>query len=310
MDMHRRELVAVCQLYYVENKTQQQIAALMGLSRVKVSRLLQKAKDLEIVRIIINYTGTHIELEHKISRKFGLKETIIADNSFGGDSKDLVASAAAFYLNSNLAKGSTVAVGWGTTMCRIPDYLQNLSGQKLLFTPIIGGHGQNELDIHATTIASNMAKKTGCQSLSLLAPALVNTKEEKEVLFNDAQINQVLSKVRTADYALFSLGSPLTPDSSLSKSGYLSDKDFEQLIREKAICDIISIAFLDKGYSGCCANITDRSIGITKEELKRIPLKICVAEGREKHSAIEAALYAGYIDVLIIDQETGHYLIH
>ncbi|WP_313578243.1 sugar-binding transcriptional regulator [Lacrimispora sp.] len=308
MDMQRRLLITVCQKYYIENMTQQQIAAALDISRMKVSRLLQKAKEQEVVRIIIDYAGSFIEQERLITKKYGLKETIIVDGSLGNDTKNLVASAAAYYLENNLPKGTVIAVGWGATMCKVPLFLQDLSQLDLLFTPIIGGHGQSELDMHATTIASNLAKRSGCRSLSLLAPALVKTVAEKQILLNDSQIREVLSKSRGADYALFSLGSPLAKDSSLSKSGYLSEEDLFQLESERTICDVVSIAFLDDNHKVCCTNITDRTISITIDELQKIPTKICIVEGKEKHKAVKAALDAGYIDVLITDEETAQFL--
>ena len=42
-------------LYYLEGKTQNEIAKELYLSRPKVSRLLKKARDLQIVDITINY---------------------------------------------------------------------------------------------------------------------------------------------------------------------------------------------------------------------------------------------------------------
>ena len=42
MDMQRRTMTMISKLYYEENMTQQQIAKQTGLSRMKVSRILQK----------------------------------------------------------------------------------------------------------------------------------------------------------------------------------------------------------------------------------------------------------------------------
>lgn len=148
------------------------------------------------------------------------------------------------------------------------------------FFPIIGGHGQSELDMHATSIAAKLAKKTGGRSLSLVAPALVNNHNEKEMLLNDIQISQVIQTTAQARYALFSLGYPLANNSRISKSGYLSQKDFEQLALENAVCDVVSILFLNQDSKECCQNITQRCIGITGRQLRQIPNKICIVAGK------------------------------
>ena len=56
--------------------------------------------------------------------------------------------------------------------------------------------------------------------------------------------------------------------------------------KEDAICDVVSVVFLDKNSQICCENITERCIGITEEQLKKIPNKICVVEGREKYDSV------------------------
>lgn len=62
-------------MYYEKNMSQQQIANSTGLSRMKISRSLQKAKDLGIVKIIIDYSGAFLELEKGLKDKYGLKKT-------------------------------------------------------------------------------------------------------------------------------------------------------------------------------------------------------------------------------------------
>ncbi len=308
MDMNRRMLVQVSKMYYEDDMTQQQIAERVNVSRMKVSRLLQKAKDEGIVHIAINYAGIYLELEKRICQKYQLKDVVIVDTSLGAAAKEQVAAAAAYYLELCLKKDATIAVGWGTTIRQIPQYIHSINSRNLVFSPIIGGHGQSELDMHATMIAANFAKKTGGKSLSLNAPALVADKGEKNILIRDGQIKDVLDCSANADYAVFSLGNPVVQDSSISKSGYISEDDLEDLKKAGAICDVVSLTFLNEAAEVCCKNITDRCISINPSQLKAIPRKICVVESEEKKKTTKAALKGGFIDVLITDLVIAEYL--
>lgn len=309
MDMKRRTMVLASKLYYKDNLTQQQIAQQLNVSRMKVSRLLQQAKEEGIVRITIDYSGTYPGMEKALQDKYRLKDAVVIDTSVGVPAKEQVASAAAFYLENYTKKRSTIAVGWGTTMKLVPDYIHQMEAYDLTFCPIIGGQGQRELDMHATTIASNFAKKTGGRALSLIAPALVESGEEKQILMRNDLIRRVVETAANAEYAVFSLGNPLVINSSISKSGYFIDEDLAQLEREGAVCDLVSTVFLNKESGECCKSITDRCIGITGQQLKRIPNKICVVESEEKKESVKAALDGGYIDVLIVDQVIAEFLI-
>lgn len=308
MELSKRLLANIAWMYYEKNMTQQRIAEATGINRMKVSRLLQKAKEQGVVRVMIDYTGTNIEIENELARAYGLKEAIVVDEAGTANSKERVAAAAAFYLENNLENGQVVAVGWGSTMCEVAEYIGEIPEKNLLFTPAIGGHGKSELDFHATSIASNLAKRTGCRYLPLLAPAFAATKAERDTFVGDPHIREVLDVSAKADLVLFSLGNPLSEGSTLSKAGYFSPEDLAGLHAENAICDLISILFLNRRGEICCENLTEKSVGLIPEELKAIPRKVCAVSGPEKREPALVALRAGYIDVLIADLGIASYL--
>lgn len=309
MDMNRRRMALISKLYFKDDMTQQEIAKKLDISRMKVSRTLQKAKAEGIVKVIIDYSGIYPELEENLCKKYNLKEVIIVDSSQEESSKVQVASAAAYYLENHLTKGAKVAVGWGKTICLIPEFMNELKDSTLTFSPIIGGHGQSALNMHASTIASNFAKKTEGKSLSLVAPALADTNEEKDVLLASNQIKKVIAYSTGAEYAIFSLGNPVVPGSSISLSGYLTQENLDELKEKEVICDVVSVAFLNRDGEKKCDNITKRCISISSEQLKSIPKKICVIEGSEKKQTVHAAIKAGFIDILITTVDIAEYLI-
>lgn len=306
--MDRRLLISICQMYYENNMSQQQIANATGLSRIKISRSLQKARELGIVKIIIDYSGAFLELEKELKEKYSLKNVIVVENSVEDNARQQVQSAAALYLNNCLFDGATVAVGWGSTLRELCEFMQPLAVNDVLFASIIGGHSISMSQVHSSSIASEMAHRTGGNSISINAPALVKSKEEREKFLNDTSISTVIKKTEAADIALFSLGNPMFSSSSIHKVEYFSEEDILALENNNVVCDLVSIAFLNSDGNECCTDIANRSIGINKEALMNIPEKICVVEGKEKHASTLAALKAGYIDVLIMDKGTAEYL--
>ena len=62
-------IVRVAELYYEEGKTQDEIGALLDLSRFKVGRLLSQARADGIVRI---------EIVHPRARRLGLERQLVA----------------------------------------------------------------------------------------------------------------------------------------------------------------------------------------------------------------------------------------
>ena len=67
MDLNHHELLAkVAAMYYEQEMTQNEIAASLDLSRVKIYRLLKEARESQIVRILIDWPSKRaIDLESR-----------------------------------------------------------------------------------------------------------------------------------------------------------------------------------------------------------------------------------------------------
>ena len=70
--------VRAAELYYDENKTQDEIGALLGISRWKAGRLLTQARESGIVRIeIVHPRARRLGLERDLCARFGLADAVI-----------------------------------------------------------------------------------------------------------------------------------------------------------------------------------------------------------------------------------------
>ncbi len=135
MDNEKHQLIKIADMYYNRELTQQQIANTLGISRMKVSRLLQKSKDRGIVKISIDFGNIFVDLEREIEEKYHLRNVIVV-SGVTDDTKNEIASAAAFYLNNSLRTGDQVAIGWGTTMRSMVAYCEGDFKKKVQFSPI------------------------------------------------------------------------------------------------------------------------------------------------------------------------------
>lgn len=307
--MEHRFLVSITHMYYVKNMSQQEIANAMNVSRVKISRSLKKAKEQGIIKFVIDYRGTFIQLEDQIRTKYRLKEVVIVENQLDDTATKQVQQAGAQYLKENIKSNDTIAVGWGHTLKGLSNYMHTFNTDNLTFTPIIGGHSIDYSQIHSSTIASEMAVVVGGDSLSINAPALVSSLEEKQTIMHNQSITSVIEKTASSNFAIFSLGNPLFSSSSIHKVNYFSDRDLLKLQNNNVICDFVSIDFLNPEGERQCIDISNRTIGLNIEDLLNIPTKICLVSNKEKQLSVLAALKAQYIDVLIIDKSTADFLV-
>src|SRR5690606_32805321 len=102
----QRLLVKVSKMYYEEGLAQEDIILRLNLSRSKVSRLLQQAREEGIVQITVN-TPRHLfsDLETNLEKTYGLDEAILVE-AHAGDSQENtiheIGVAAAGYLERSV----------------------------------------------------------------------------------------------------------------------------------------------------------------------------------------------------------------
>src|SRR5690606_12931709 len=91
--------VRVAELYYDENKSQDEIGGLLGITRWKVGRLLQQAREQGIVSIeIVHPRARRLGVERQLRDRFGLADAIVVPLAAPSELPDRVAQAAADYL--------------------------------------------------------------------------------------------------------------------------------------------------------------------------------------------------------------------
>ena len=77
-ELSERDILKICYLYYQEEKTQEEISKLFGVSRFKISRTLKEAKRKGYVTITINDPkGDFTDTEIKLANTFGLQQAIV-----------------------------------------------------------------------------------------------------------------------------------------------------------------------------------------------------------------------------------------
>lgn len=114
MDITKRaQMIRVVELYYLQNMTQQEIANAVGISRPTVSRLLDDARNQDIVEIKLNIAeDVDVKLSNQIRKVLGIKEAIVVDTheTEEGIILEKTAHMAAEYLSGVVRENYVVGV--------------------------------------------------------------------------------------------------------------------------------------------------------------------------------------------------------
>jgi DNA-binding transcriptional regulator LsrR (DeoR family) len=307
-----RLLYRIAQAYYVDGLTQKQIANRFGLSRPKVSRLLQKGRDNGVISIkLLPPPNGMAELEHGLEQKFGLLEVVVVPVSDPTHHPTVVRElgpAAAECLLRCISGDEVIATAWGTSILAMANALPYRSWPHVTVVQLLGGLGPADTLEHSAELTQHLARKLGAKLRLLPAPGIVATREMATALEADAQIAAVLKLAEEADVALVGLGVPVDDSIVLRTATILTPADLERLQELGAVGDI-ALRYMDQDGNTIDLEINDRIIGLTIEQIRQIPRVIGIAGGIAKHRMIRAALQGDILDVLITDLSTARALL-
>jgi deoxyribonucleoside regulator len=304
-ELSERDILKICYLYYQEEKTQEEISELFGVSRFKISRTLKEAKRKGYVTITINDPKDDLtEIEIKLANKFDIEQAIVVKiNEFSEKTAlDQVAEAAARYLGKIVGNYHIMGVTWGYTVYHVVNKLIPIEVNHLTLVQIGGGLGTIEgTDNNMLTMM--LGQKLGAKAHVIPAPIIVRNRSLRDTLFKEKKIQQTLEIAKKADLVLFGVGL-IGQEGMLWQSGFLKDTDTVKLKKAGAVGAICG-RFFDAGGQKCWGELDDRTIGLNLAELRNIRHKICVATGKEKIDAILGALRGKLLNVLVTDERTA-----
>jgi DNA-binding transcriptional regulator LsrR (DeoR family) len=303
-----RLLVKVCKLYYEDGLTQDEIVIKLQLSRSKVSRLMQRARDEGVVQIsVVIPPGTFSDLETRLEARFRLQEVLVIE-VHETDSQAVInrqlGMAAAAYLARTIKDNDLVGISWGSTLLGMVSSLQPVVTHGVQVVQIIGGLGQPEAEVHATDLCRRLARTLGARLTLLPAPGIVANQRTKEAFLADNHVQHALDLFPKLDVAMVGIGAP-TPDSVVMQDGsIITQPELDDLLKCGAVGDI-ALHFFDIYGQPVISDIERRLIGITLEQMEQVKRIVGVAGGPDKKAAILGALHGGLVDVLITDSATA-----
>lgn len=302
-------LIYIAELYYLKGLSQQQIADITHQSRTNISRLLKICVEKGIVEFRIKKpTGKRIYTASQLEHRFGLKKAIVVPN--GGTKEQLrrrAAVEAGEYLESILKDGILIGINWGSTIYEIVKNFSTKQNYKIDVIQLLGGVNAKLRDADGQHIVQSLSDNFSGTGYILNAPFIVHNKEVRNLLMEEPLIKQHFDKMEMTDIAVLGIGNH-TPQSSIYNSGYLTDKEMEDLTNDEAIADICGFG-IDINGNVVDTVTTGRIMGIDIEVLKKIPTRIGCCSGIEKKQSVIGALRGGYINVLIIDEELANSIL-
>src|SRR3989304_2039893 len=157
---NNRLLVKIARLYYEQDFTQREVGERLRLSRQKVQRLLQQAKEQGVVQINLRPgMGVFSDLEAALEQRFNLREAVVVETTDFEDQHIVareVGAGAAEYLMRIVQSQDSIVVSWGGSLQGLVNTLyagpQRIDLQGVKVIQGLGGLGNPKKEVHAADL--------------------------------------------------------------------------------------------------------------------------------------------------------------
>lgn len=311
--MEQEDVLRAASMYYLQDIKMEVIARHLGTSRSTVSRLIKRARETGLVEITIRPARTQAPgLARSIGRRFGIEAYVVPvpDSSTELERLDQVARTTAKLIGSWFDSDMVLAIAWGTTLAAVG---RHLSAKPTRGSAIVQLNGAANTRTSGYEYASDLITSFGAAFDAAVhhfpVPAFFDYRETKDAMWRERSIMRVLDVQRRADIALFGVGALHGGvPSHVYSAGYLDEEDADLLHHEGVVGDVCTV-FLRADGSYDDIPLNARATGPTPVELRRIPRRVCAVAGDNKVAPLRAALAAGVVTDLVVDELTANALV-
>ncbi len=305
-DVNIRRITLAAEMYYIYDMSQKEIADRLGVSRPWVSKLLKRAKEMDIVRIEINspLVGTP-EMEKKIKERYRIDYVSVIPSMVNGDYTN-ISMAAANYLVSHIQPKDTIGISWGMSIARMIDHVVDMQLPDTTIVPVVGGAG-SDAECLSNVNANRLSNILGSKCRLLHANAYCAAQNEYQVMISNPMTREILDLGEHSDIALVGIGD--LDHSRILDYDYLTPED-RAMIRASDVVGDIAFRFVDKGGEVADIDFNHRVVACDLTKLRKNAREvIAIAYGTEKAEVIKAVLKGGLLTTLFTDYDTAQLLI-
>ncbi len=305
----KTQSLRVAKLYYYEKLTTNEIATSLGVSRPIVSRLLKEAHESGLVEIVIHDAGARLNtIEETLREKFSLFDVQVvpvAERESAETWTHQVGTYAANYLRGFIAPGFTVGVALGKTISAMAEQLTPKRVENVRF-----------VQLHGSSVSTSTASYPGSETVQRFSevfdapltvfpvPAYFDFAETKQTMWKERSIRRVLNARAASNVFLFSVGTVTAGEPGMPTDESFLRSDVESLSEHHAVGHIGTVFFREDG-SYTDIPINARATGPPLSEYRSGRISLCVSSGRDRRRALAAALRAGFVTTLILDEPTA-----
>jgi DNA-binding transcriptional regulator LsrR (DeoR family) len=287
----------VARRYYIDGASKSEIAEELGLSRFKVARVLEQARNSGLVRIELHYEGEiDLDLSVRLAAHLKLRRCLVVN----APEQDLLqlrtalGRVAAGLLGEIVQRNDVLGMAWSRTLKAMASSLVDL--EPCAVVQLSGALSMTDVDEGSIELVREIARIAGGPAFCFYAPMIVPNADTAESLRAHSELARAMERFADVTKAVLSIGAWQPGDSTVVDA--ITAAEFKADKRRGVCAELCGIQLDEQGEPVTTA-LSERIIGIPAEQLRRIDEIIAVAYGTSKAAAVRAAARGGFVTDLI-----------
>lgn len=300
-------LAAVARRHYLQHESKVEIAEALGISRFKVARMLDAARERGLVRIeIVRQGSLDVDASARLQERYRLSHAVVVEAP-GADAavvRQQLGRAAADLLTEVLVAGDVLGLPWSRNVHAVVGALTALPRVEVV--QLTGAIALPDFDSSAVDIVRRAARLSGGPARVFYAPFVLDSKASADALRRQQAVVDGLSRASAVTRAVVGIGQWAPGESTIHD--LLDPAERAGLARAGVIGEVAGV-FFDATGKPLRPKVADRLITMAPEDLLAIPEVIAVVSGASKAVAVRTALEGGLVQALVVDTTLADVLL-
>jgi DNA-binding transcriptional regulator LsrR (DeoR family) len=297
----------VARQYYLEGVSKVDIADRLGISRFRVARLLEGARDAGMVRIEIGLPGGSLDagLSAQLCSAYGLRHAFVFN--FPDDDQALLrhrlGEAAGQALMDLISPGDVLGMSWSRTLSGLAAALTQMPPCPIvqLTGAVPPPDGRDLLDL-----VRSVARVGGGPAHVFYAPMILDDAPTAAALRRQGDIAGAFALLPSVTIAVVAIGAWGAGLSTIYDAVTPAERDD---LGARGVCAEVAGVFIGQDGRPVATPLDSRMIVTPGHVLERIPLVLAAAWGVAKSPAVCAAIRGGLVHGLVTHSSLARALL-
>jgi DNA-binding transcriptional regulator LsrR (DeoR family) len=287
----------VARQYYLEGASKTDIATQLGISRFRVARLLDSARDSGIVRIKIGLPGGSLDagLSAELCSAFGLSQAFVF--RFPDDNEPALrrrmGEAAGAALMDLITPQDVLGISWSRSLSGLAAALTRLPPCPIV--QLTGAVPPPE-DQDLLEVIRSVARIGGGPAHVFYAPMILDSAQTAAAIRRQADVAGAFALLPSVTMAVVAIGAWGSGLSTIYDAITPAERE---AVAGLGVCAEMAGVFLGEDGQPVETALDSRMIVTSGPELVRIPSILAVAYGVARSHAVHAALRGGIVNGLV-----------